>query len=123
MKNTSAISETARGVVRAVWLVLVVMVATLAAGNDTISVAVIGDYGSEGQALADVSQLIHSWNPDIIITLGDNNYPDGEASTIDQNIGKYFYDFISPYQGSYGAGADTNRFFPTLGNHDWRTDN
>ena len=123
MKNTSAISETARGVVRAVWLVLMVMVATLAAGNDTISVAVIGDYGSEGQALADVSQLIHSWNPDIIITLGDNNYPDGEASTIDQNIGQYFHDFISPYQGSYGAGADTNRFFPSLGNHDWRTDN
>ncbi len=90
---------------------------------DTLSFAVIGDYGSEGQALADVSQRIHSWNPHLIITLGDNNYPDGEATTIDRNIGQYFHDFIYPYQGNYGNGADSNRFFPSLGNHDWRTDN
>ncbi len=91
--------------------------------QDTLSFAVIGDYGSEGQPLAEVAQLIRSWNPHLIITLGDNNYPDGEASTIDRNIGQYFHDFIYPYQGSYGAGADSNRFFPSLGNHDWRTSN
>ncbi len=94
-----------------------------AVAQDTLSFAVIGDYGSEGQPLAEVAQLIRSWNPHLIITLGDNNYPDGEASTIDRNIGQYFHDFIYPYQGSYGAGADSNRFFPSLGNHDWRTNN
>ncbi len=91
--------------------------------QDTLSFAVIGDYGSEGQPLAEVAQMIRSWNPHLIITLGDNNYPDGEASTIDRNIGQYFHEFIHPYQGSYGAGADSNRFFPSLGNHDWRTNN
>lgn len=53
---------------------------------------------------------------------GDNNYPDGVASTIDPNIGQYYHEFISPYPGIYGVGDTINRFFPTLGNHDVRTD-
>ena len=48
-------------------------------------------------------------------------YPDGAADTIDANIGQFYHQFIYPYQGAFGAGADTNRFFPTLGNHDWNT--
>ena len=60
------------------------------------------------------------WN--LIVTTGDNNYPDGVASTIDANIGKYYADFIYPYKGEYGSGATENRFFPTLGNHDWRVE-
>jgi tartrate-resistant acid phosphatase type 5 len=84
--------------------------------------AVIGDYGMDNAAEADVAALIHSWNPDIIITIGDNNYPSGAAETIDANVGKYFHDYIYPYSGAYGAGADENRFFPSLGNHDWLTD-
>lgn len=86
-----------------------------------IRFAVIGDYGSGYQAEADVATLVRSWNPDFIITLGDNNYPDGAASTIDQNIGQFYHEFIYPYTGAYGAGATTNRFFPSLGNHDWRS--
>lgn len=58
---------------------------------------------------------------DFVITVGDNNYPSGAASTIDPNIGQHYHQFISPYRGSYGAGATTNRFFPTLGNHDWES--
>jgi len=53
--------------------------------------------------------------------VGDNNYPDGEASTIDENIGQYFQAYIYPYRGTYGPGAQQNRFFPALGNHDWNT--
>ncbi len=55
------------------------------------------------------------------MTTGDNNYPDGAAATIDENIGQYYADFIYPYTGSYGTGAASNRFFPSLGNHDWYT--
>lgn len=62
--------------------------------------------------------MVKSWNPDFVITLGDNNYPDGEAGTIDKNIGKYYHEFIHPYTGAYGAGATANRFWPCLGNHD-----
>jgi len=84
--------------------------------------AVIGDYGTGEQAEADVAALIISWNPEFIITTGDNNYPAGESATIDQNIGQFFHEFIFPYQGGYGDGALENRFFPSLGNHDWYTD-
>jgi hypothetical protein len=85
--------------------------------------AVIGDYGSAGSNEEDVANLLKSWNPDFVITTGDNNYPDGEALTIDENIGQYYHEFIYPYQGSYGPGATSNKFFPSLGNHDWHTPN
>ncbi|MGB5895341.1 MAG: metallophosphoesterase, partial [Ignavibacteriaceae bacterium] len=83
--------------------------------------AVIGDFGDAGSAEEDVANLVHSWNVDFVITLGDNNYPDGQASTIDENIGQYYHQYIYPYVGLYGEGSDINRFFPSLGNHDWRT--
>lgn len=83
--------------------------------------AAIGDYGYASASEADVAQLVKSWNPDCVITLGDNNYDQGAASTIDANIGQYYHDFIAPYRGRYGSGAATNRFFPALGNHDTYT--
>jgi tartrate-resistant acid phosphatase type 5 len=88
-----------------------------------IRFAVIGDYGSGNQNEADVAKLIDSWNVDFILTTGDNNYPDGSYETIDQNIGQFFHYYIFPYHGSYGDGAIQNRFFPTLGNHDWASIN
>jgi hypothetical protein len=84
--------------------------------------AVIGDFGEVGQPAADVAALVKSWNPEFIITTGDNNYPSGAAATIDANIGQYYHEFIYPYTGSYGEGAGINRFFPSLGNHDWQAE-
>ncbi len=88
-----------------------------------LTFATIGDFGNASVAEQAVSDLIHSWNSDFIATLGDNNYPDGAAETIDDNIGQFYHDFIYPYVGTYGEGADKNRFFPVLGGHDWRADN
>jgi tartrate-resistant acid phosphatase type 5 len=85
----------------------------------SVRFATIGDFGWDGTALGDVSALIHGWNPDHILALGDNNYDNGAAATIDPNIGKYFHDYIYPYTGSYGAGAAANKFWACLGNHDW----
>lgn len=84
--------------------------------------AVIGDYGLDSPDEAAVADMIKSWEPEFIITVGDNNYHYGLESTIDRNIGKYYHDYISNYQGTYGEGALTNRFYPTLGNHDVYTD-
>jgi tartrate-resistant acid phosphatase type 5 len=84
-----------------------------------VRVTVIGDYGWSGPAEQQVAELVDSFRTDYVITTGDNNYPLGEASTIDQNIGQYFSELIYPYRGSYGSSATENRFFPTLGNHDW----
>ena len=91
--------------------------------GDSLTFAVIGDYGSAGGNLKAVADMIDGWKVDLIITTGDNNYPDGEASTMDDNVGQYFHAYIAPYTGSYGGGADSNRFFPSLGNHDWRAKN
>jgi len=83
--------------------------------------AIIGDYGSGNQAEEDVANLVKSWAPDLIITTGDNNYPIGSAETIDDHIGQYYHEYIASYKGKYGQGAQSNQFFPTLGNHDWTT--
>src|SRR4051812_35860652 len=40
----------------------------------TVRFAVIGDYGQAGTPENDVATLVHSWNPDFIVTLGDNSY-------------------------------------------------
>jgi len=83
--------------------------------------AVIGDFGfaGPGGGEAAVASLVKGWNPEFVVTVGDNNYEFGEASTIDANIGQFYAGFIAPYHGSHGPGAAVNAFFPALGNHDW----
>jgi hypothetical protein len=97
------------------------------APEPSLRFAVIGDYGAAvyGGAFvgneASVAVLVASLNPAFIVTLGDNNYPNGLAETIDQNIGQFYHSFIHPYTGMYGEGAAENRFFPSPGNHDWNS--
>lgn len=93
-----------------------------AGGPDTShGFAIIGDYGAAAEQEGPVAELVKGEHPEFVITLGDNNYPAGSAETIDQNIGRFYSDFIYPYVGRYGKGARENRFFPCLGNHDWYT--
>jgi tartrate-resistant acid phosphatase type 5 len=109
---------------RAVLLIgLVLLLSGGAARADHLIIGCIGDYGRAGSNAVNVARLVKSWRPDFIFTLGDNNYPGGAEQTIDANIGQYYHEFIAPYRGSYGAGAQTNRFFPCLGNHDYLTNN
>jgi hypothetical protein len=82
---------------------------------------VIGDYGMAGPNEQRVAALVASWRPDFVITLGDNNYPSGAFETIDDNIGQYYHQLIGGYAGRHGCASATNRFFPSLGNHDWYT--
>jgi hypothetical protein len=93
----------------------------LEAGSQIANVhfAVIGDYGADSPSEAAVAALVKGWRPAFLITLGDNNYPSGEASTIDANIGKYYAEFIGNYRGRFGPGSPKNRFWPSPGNHDW----
>src|SRR4029078_2202484 len=67
--------------------------------------AAVGDYGVAttvgAAAEASVANLIKSWNPDYIITLGDNNYYTGSAAEIDANIGQFYHDYIGDYVGTY----------------------
>jgi hypothetical protein len=103
-------------------MALALAAAAFGCGRETpLRVAVIGDYGGDNAAEAQVATLVTGLQPDLVVTVGDNNYPDGAAETIDRNIGKYYAKFIAPYHGAFGPGASENRFFPSLGNHDWRT--
>jgi hypothetical protein len=90
-------------------------------GSPDLRFAVIGDYGSGNQAESDVAQMVQSWNPAFVTTVGDNNYPDGTQDEIDQDIGQFYHSFIYPYNGSYGSGPvdGQNQFFPSLGDADW----
>jgi autotransporter-associated beta strand protein len=84
--------------------------------------AVVSDFGSSlpgeasGAIAGQIADQVKRWDPDFIVTAGDINH-DGSADW-DTNVGQYFHEYIGDYQGAYGAGATTNRFFPTLGNHD-----
>ncbi|WP_298768873.1 GEVED domain-containing protein [uncultured Shewanella sp.] len=74
--------------------------------------AAIGDYGDSGSERSDVANLIDSWDPEFIITLGDNDY-------------EYNYNVsVVPYYGHYiSSNCTQNRFYPSFGNHDWNGTN
>ena len=99
---------------------LAIFISTNARAQSSVHFAVIGDYGFAGKPEADVAALVIGWKPEFIITTGDNNYDFGADSSIDRNIGQYYHSYIFPYAGSFGPGDTVNRFFPSLGNHDWR---
>lgn len=93
--------------------------------SDSITFAIIGDFGQAGEPARKVSEMVKSWDVDFIVTMGDNNYGDGELSTIKENISQYYCDFIynpdAPDElvcTGAAASEQLNRFFPTLGNHD-----
>ncbi len=90
----------------------------VAVSGQRVRIAVIGDFGIAGTPARDVATLVKSWNPDAVLTLGDNNYPAGSAATIDANIGQYYSDYIYPYTGQYTRSLSApavNRFFPGVG--------
>ncbi len=96
----------------------------------SLRLAIIGDFGEASATeifpVDVVGQMVASWDPQWVLSLGDNNYVLGSADTIDVNIGKNFGQFIYP-KGTgytqhypYPSGAPLyNRFIPCLGNHDY----
>lgn len=87
--------------------------------NESFTFAALGDYG-DGDDERKVAELVKEYlNPHIVITTGDNSY---SSEPIDQNIGQFYSDYIGNYQGDkekYGPGSTVNRFFPSVGNHDY----
>ncbi len=107
-----------------------IMAQTVPTGPGAIRFAVIGDFG---QTFPDqifpvdhVGAMMRSWDPDFIVSVGDNNYQLGLAGTADVNIGKNFTGYIYPktmaipVEYPYPPGGPLyNRFIPCLGNHDY----
>ncbi|MBE3013214.1 metallophosphoesterase [Microbispora sp. NEAU-D428] len=80
--------------------------------QDQMVLAVIGDYGGCGvdRTCAEeyqVADMVHSWNPSAILTVGDNTYQQGLP------------DEVVKAQAPYKADIDAGRFFPIMGNHDY----
>jgi len=97
-------------------IILVAPLAVQVAYCSNVRFAAFGDYGSNNANEQAVADLVNSWNPDLIITTGDNSY---DSTAFDDNVGQYYYDYIGDYTGTYGVGSPTNRFFPSLGNNDY----
>lgn len=86
--------------------------------DGSIVIAAFGDSGvSDTTAAQKVSDLVHGWKPAAVLALGDLYY-NGNATSYDDSIGRYYHDFISPYSGAFGDGAADNLFLEGLGNHD-----
>jgi hypothetical protein len=80
--------------------------------QDQLVLAVIGDYGGCGVDRAcasenQVADMVHSWTPDYVLTVGDNTYQQGRPEE------------IVKAQAPYKADIDAGRFFPIMGNHDY----
>jgi tartrate-resistant acid phosphatase type 5 len=71
----------------------------------TVRFAIITDYGTDNGNELKVANMVKGWNPDFIITLGDNNALGSGGWS--RAIGKY-----------YGTYVSTGRFYPSIGNHD-----
>jgi hypothetical protein len=105
--------------------VLFILISATTIGQ--IKFAVIGDFGDGtfryGNHAANVASVVDSWNPEFVVTVGDNTYlpkKDNEADQFDSDVGQFYHQFIYPYTGQYGQGSsDFNRFFPAIGNHEY----
>jgi len=93
----------------------------------TITFAVIGDYGRNNTPELNVANMVTSWNPDFILATGDDYYSAAGGSgtgKYDLSTGKYYCRFLKDAAAGANcavSGMDpaTNRFFPSLGNHDY----
>jgi hypothetical protein len=96
------------------------------AQSNVLIFTTLGDYGVDNDNSAAVASMVNNWNPDIILALGDNYHVRvGGVGTekYDLSTGKYFCNFLKDVtttgtlcpQGQ----ASINRFFPTLGDHDY----
>lgn len=94
-------------------------------GGEPTEFAFLADYGNASTGEAAVSRMIKNWDPDFIVTGGNNNFgpPSVGNPAWEENVGFFFGEFIQarangkyPYQTS-----EMQRFFPAVGNED--TDN
>ncbi|MBY0311849.1 MAG: metallophosphoesterase [Phycisphaerales bacterium] len=83
-----------------------------------------GDYGVDNANQLSVANRMKSFNPEFLVTTGDNTYNTSTAvSNYDNTQAKYYGEFIrvanpaSVYFAQFGS--NTNNFFPCMGNHDF----
>lgn len=95
-------------------------------GRPVTNVAIIGDYGTASVNTSAVATMVKSFDPEAILTLGDNSYPEFRLDNVQANIADHYCDYIynpgAPENlrcDGNAAAERQNRFFPTTGNHDY----
>ena len=66
-----------------------------------------------------MATLVAGWNPDFVVTVGDNRYG---ATNYDTVVGQFYCQYLKDAgSGTHCAGgsASLNNFLPALGNHDY----
>jgi hypothetical protein len=104
---------------------LAALVVAQAASAATTRFAVIGDYGQSSNTQIVANRLLGT-NPDFICTVGDNTYNTAATTANwDGAVGQYYAPYIKlPSNSAHVAqGSSVNRFFSTMGNHDWDVGN
>ncbi len=90
--------------------------------TDAVDVANLTRMANPG----DVSEMIDGWNPDFILTVGDNDYSDSDmacANSYEENVGTYYSKYIAPRADEITSRRNytkKNKFFPIPGNHDYK---
>ncbi|OXA64276.1 probable purple acid phosphatase 20 [Folsomia candida] len=104
-----------------------------------LTVGVIGDFGIKSTNSVAVSNLVKSWNPDIILTTGDNLYSPPSQKNYSSIIGVLYPEYLDNLPHFVrGGGINSNsnnilrdiskkwkgrkiysKFFPCVGNHDF----
>lgn len=105
---------------------LLLLSATSAEQAAATTFAIIGDYGMDNTAEANVATLVKGWSPEFIVTTGDDYYSSAgfeSGNRFHESTGKYYCEFLQAVAGTGtcpgGTATPTNRFFPVLGNHDY----
>jgi hypothetical protein len=105
------------------FLIAACLLSPVSSASGDILFAAIGDYGDGSTDERDVAGLVRSWNPDFIISLGDNRYG---ATNFDETVGQFYCNALADAgSGSYcsGGSSTVNAFFPSPGNHDYSDGN
>jgi len=100
----------------ATWLVFTAVVAS----GKNVCFAVIGDYGNDSEAESRVAAMVQAWRPDFILTVGDNAYDEqtSQQDAFQKDVVAYYSNYI--VRSSWDPYARRTRFFPSLGNHDYK---
>jgi hypothetical protein len=90
---------------------------------DPIEFSVIADYGDKSNAERDVAAMVKGWDPQFIVTLGDNNYGSvgiGDENGWEERVGQFYGEYILGRSDNLypNQTSPTQRFFPSVGNHD-----
>ena len=83
------------------------------------SFAAIGDFGQDNAANTNVANMVDGWQPEFVITLGDNRYLNNSFDTV---VGSRYCNYLTDVNGGAlcpNGSSSENAFFPSLGNNDY----